>query len=179
MLFALASMFACGGRATFDDGDAAGTSGVAGANNAASASSAGGEAETGICRANSDCPKLQGFCAANVCSSGKCQRVASPEGSSKHPHQPADCFDDVCDGMGGVKSIPDVANVPVSTNPCTALYCDVTGISYFRALPLRTSCGSGSTQRFCDGSANCVSCITLQDCAPTEHCNSAHDCVPD
>jgi hypothetical protein len=178
-------MFACGGRAVLDNDDAAnasdgaGASGTAGTSSAAGATSTTGGATSNTCRVSADCPQLSGICAENVCSSGKCERVASPEGSSKHPHQPADCLDDVCDGTGGIKSVPDTANIPSSTNPCAALYCDVTGISYFRALPLRTSCGLNSSPRFCDGFGNCVSCTSSEDCDPSELCSQAHECVPE
>jgi len=57
---------------------------------------------------------------------------------------------------GGMSSMEDVASVPVAAG---------------------APCQSGAAGRRCDGSGNCVQCLTAEDCGASESCVT-HRCAP-
>jgi len=73
------------------------------------------------------------FCNPSTCTSGACSKAENPGDGSLTPNQVAgDCLDEVCDGSGGVKSVPSPAGTGCATGSCN---------------------GAGQC---CDGLGNCV-----------------------
>ena len=139
----------------------------------------GGAGDAGVqCTKASDCAGTDTDCASRTCTSGQCGVTFAVDGTATNTKATGACQQNVCDGMGMVKSIPDDANLPVDGNPCTNDLCS-SGVPANPAYPAGTPCTGGSdggTGKVCDGQGACVGCVQASDC--TSGVCTAGTCAP-
>jgi hypothetical protein len=140
------------------------------------------------CNVDNDCPATGNECAPNVCTNHAC--VANNLGASHvfSQQNPHDCQKIVCNGAGGVTSINDPTDLPVSNTVCQ-INPACTGSPLapsFTSQPAGTDCtadnqlpkhlcGSGvfaGTCVQCNGDADCVA---IND-AGILTCSASHVC---
>jgi hypothetical protein len=120
------------------------------------------------CTAGAQCG-ADGPCVTWKCASARCTPLftaagaGSPDGGS-----PGDCQSEACDGMGGVESIADSANLPASPSTCVMGAC-AGGVPTTQNAPAGTACPGGHS---CDGAGHCGSCATDADCGATTVCGT-------
>ncbi len=111
-------------------------------------------------------------CTAGEVQDGACNCISGmflPSGAAAGPQIAGDCQTLVCDGMGGVTSQADNADVPLDGNDCTLDVC-VAGMPANQPSPAGTSCMGGT----CDGMGTCVQTCTDNDLDGSTTC--AGDC---
>jgi cysteine-rich repeat protein len=107
------------------------------------------------CLQASDCPMPPGECAVRVClASGFCGVAYRASGALLSTQAPGDCQQLVCDGMGGVKSVPDDLDLQPDGVDCVGQMCNG-GVSSSFNLPPGIACAeNGGT--VCDGEGACI-----------------------
>jgi hypothetical protein len=106
------------------------------------------------CVSDADCG-TSNACATYQCVGSTCSAEYTPAGTGDPGGEvPGSCQTLVCNGSGGTTSVPDDANVPVSTNPCTTGACSA-GAPEYLPVAAGTSCGTGL---LCNGSACVANC---------------------
>jgi hypothetical protein len=111
-------------------------------------------------------------CTVGEVQDGACNCISGmflPAGSTAASQVAGDCQMLVCDGMGGITSVVDNADVPVDGNDCTFDVC-VAGMPTSTPSPSGTPCLSGT----CDGTGTCVQTCTDNDLDSFTTC--AGDC---
>jgi hypothetical protein len=111
-------------------------------------------------------------CTVGEVQDGACNCISGmflPAGSTAAAQVAGDCQMLVCDGMGGITSVVDNADVPVDGNDCTFDVC-VAGMPSNTPSPSGTPCLSGT----CDGTGTCVQTCTDNDLDSFTTC--AGDC---
>jgi FG-GAP repeat len=156
----------------------AGTGGAGGASTASSsaggAACMGGAGGAGGCDGLADCPPPNGPCVLATCVDHACGTADAPAGTVVAQDVPADCQDAACDGMGHpTAKVPDDQNVPPSASPCVMNTCTMGTLGTSPAMA-GTPCSTGGT--VCDGSGNCVACLTDVSCPMNQACSVAHTC---
>jgi hypothetical protein len=87
---------------------------------------------------------------------------------------PADCHATIaCDGT----LVVDQNNVPKPANPCIDGTCNSLGVPGTAPAPAQTACNAAGGGSVCDGAGKCVPCLRASDCAGSEICSAAHQCV--
>jgi hypothetical protein len=107
-----------------------------------------------------DCPGSDTQCQTRTCTAGVCGFDFTSAGTPLTNQTPGDCLQAQCNGSGGVQEAIDNTNTPANT-ACTTGTC-TNGSAGFSDDAPGTSCGSGTSE--CDGSGNCVGCLTGSDC---------------
>jgi hypothetical protein len=168
-LFAAAAVAACQLITELDYSKIGGSGGSGGASTSSTAGSGGGPGTGGAdggaaCMQASDCPGKDTDCQVRVCNMGVCAVSYPPRGVSTSTQTAGTCQQNVCDGAGGVVSIPDDENPPASNSPCTLATCSC-GEPSFQPLPAGTACtgadggadgGPDGGGPVCDGNGSCV-----------------------
>jgi hypothetical protein len=119
------------------------------------------------CLVDADCG-ANGPCATYACANGSCQATYVPNGQGDPGGQVGgDCKKKVCDGSGGATAIPDDGDIPDDGNSCTTDTCS-------NGVPSNTpqvgmACGNDGK---CDGSGQCVGCLSNADCGQSTACVS-------
>jgi len=114
------------------------------------------------CLTAANCPGADTDCAKRTCSSGVCGVAYTVSGTPTTSQVTGDCKTNVCDGAGGVTTTTDASDVPVDGNQCTNDLCSGSTPSN-PPLTSGTSC-SQSGGKLCNGSGQCVECLTGADC---------------
>src|SRR5690606_2077688 len=100
------------------------------------------------CTVASDCPGDDGPCQTRACVEGRCSPSFTPAGPVPDGAQVAgDCAQLSCDGLGGVVSVTDDADLPVDELECTEDVC-LDGVPDNPPLAAGTPCAGGAV---CDG----------------------------
>ena len=150
----------CAGDPSFS-GDAGGAGGAA--------SGAGGAAAPS-CQTPEDCSGDETECVHRTCTAGQCGLDYAAQGFLVGAQATGDCQKTVCDGKGGIATVPDDADKPSDGNDCTTDVC-AAGKPSHPATPKGTACGA--TQKLtCDGQGNCTGCTTGSDCGANTACVS-------
>lgn len=119
-------------------------------------------------------------CAANscedpVCNAGTCGTNPKPEGTDSTFSTPGDCQDEVCDGAGGTKLVPNDMDTPIPDDNCIVGLC-TDGVGSFELAAVGSSCDG---DRFCTKRGNCVTCIADANCVDTMICAADKgECAP-
>jgi hypothetical protein len=92
-------------------------------------------------------------CHVRTCNAGVCGISEPPDGTAVSGEPSGDCQRTVCNGMGGVKSIPDDTDLPINTPDCRTAMC-VAGMPMTPAKQKGTACTQGG--HVCDSSGSCV-----------------------
>lgn len=92
------------------------------------------------CLGDTDCPPTGNECAVPVCLSGACGTTWAPAGQPTTTQTPGDCQVNQCDGLGGVVSVNDAADLPDDGNVCTIDQCAM-GVPTHTPFVDGTSCG--------------------------------------
>jgi hypothetical protein len=114
------------------------------------------------CLVASNCPGSDTDCAKRTCSNNACGVSYTASGTPTTSQVAGDCKTNVCDGAGGVTTNTDASDIPVDGKQCTSDLCSGSTPSN-PPLSSGTSC-SQSGGKLCDGSGNCVECLTGTDC---------------
>lgn len=130
------------------------------------------------CNSASDCPAPPGlsFCAMATCTSGVCGAFYPGTGTSPPAFQtPGDCQRVACNGSGGVVSVDDPTDLPVSSSICeSSPSCSGSPLApSFTPASTGTDCTADGNppNHVCGDTANgniagvCVQCNTNADCA--------------
>jgi hypothetical protein len=173
MVFAAAS--SCGGRPVLTAGPSRAGDGSTheGADGGGGPPRGAGGA-TGACASAVECPAPASPCESAACDAGRCVVVAAVAGALVAVDDPADCFDTVCDGAGGVVKVLDLRNVPAAAGPCVVNECGPGGRVSSQPVVAGAPCGKG----LCDGVGACVGCLANTDCDGAQICGEAHACAP-
>jgi hypothetical protein len=116
------------------------------------------------CGASSACAKV----ACNVATT-RCELTYVPSGQGDPGNQtPGDCKKLVCNGGGGLATVPDDGDLPDDGNACTADLCSG-GVASHAPAPAGAPCAQGST---CDGKGSCSGCAKDTDCGQSNACAS-------
>lgn len=81
-----------------------------------------GNGNCGQCLADADCGAPTA-CATPVCVANHCSATYAPYGAANPPQAPHDCRTQICDGSGGVTSVPDDSDVPPNPDACNIASC--------------------------------------------------------
>ncbi len=114
-------------------------------------------AEIPTCTTAADCTGIDDECQRRTCINGICGVAYTGSGIPVSNQVPGDCQSDVCDGSGGIMTIPDDFDVPAGTNDCTTGAC-VNGAPSIVPLPVSTPCETNGGA-ICDGAGQCVVCV--------------------
>ena len=129
------------------------------------------------CLSDADCG-TSNACATYRCVGSTCSAEYTPAGTGTPGGEvPGSCQTVVCNGSGSTISVPDDANVPVSTNPCTTGACSG-GAPGYLPVATGTSCGTGL---LCDGSACVAGCYigaTFHAPGAVDPANACQECTP-
>lgn len=88
--------------------------------------SAQGLCEVPSCGADADCPLLVGEdsrCAHRTCVNGWCKPDFQPSGTPLGNRTTGDCLVEICNGAGGVETIPDDDDVRMASQGCPSPRC--------------------------------------------------------
>lgn len=124
------------------------------------------------CNVPTDCGGGSTECKAVTCADTFCIVEPAPNNHPLDAQTIGDCRLDVCDGMGGVKTIADDADKPDDMQDCTVDGC-LAGNPTSSPAMVNTSCAGG--QKVCDGKGSCVACVASSDCGVSTEC-SKHTC---
>jgi hypothetical protein len=130
------------------------------------------------CLSAATCPGTDTECRPRSCVNGVCGFANTVGGTAKAAQVTKDCKRVLCDGSGGEFSVPDLTDLPVDGNACTADLCNGSTPSN-PPLGAGVTCGGTSV---CDGAGACVACLTATTCpgGDTEchvrTCSAAHIC---
>lgn len=136
----------------------------------------GGEPTPTPCEQASDCPPSKSPCEAPICVAKLCGTVAVSAGSKAAlaAQVDGDCRELVCNGEGVAVEKVDDSDIPDDGSDCTDDAC-IDGTPVAAPRPYGSSCGAEQLGQ-CNGSGECVECLSDADCgAPTE-CAAPH-CV--
>jgi hypothetical protein len=131
------------------------------------------------CLSASTCPGTDTECHTRTCLSGACGISNTTGGKSTAAQVTGDCKTSQCNGAGATFTVPDVTDLPVDNNPCTADLCNGATPSN-PSLTAGTSCGGGTS--VCDGAGVCVGCLIATTCpgsdteCHTRTCSAGHLC---
>ncbi len=112
------------------------------------------------CLTASTCPGNDTECHTRTCINGACGVRNTAAGTATTAQAPRDCKRVECDGAGATFTVPDVSDLPVDGNPCTSDVCNG-DLASNPPIMAGTSCGANL---MCDGTGQCVGCITVADC---------------
>jgi hypothetical protein len=110
------------------------------------------------CSTPIDCPAADNECKIAACDNGTCGFTFLAAGTLVSTQTAADCLKNVCDGSGEVISALDDSDTPPS-GACFIGTC-TSGVPSQPPVAAGTTCPGG----FCDGSGNCVQCLTPATC---------------
>ncbi len=122
------------------------------------------------CNVAADCAPITDECSVPVCNANKTCGTAPTPADTKlvnTPQKPGDCVTLYCDGMGGVTTEVDDADLPDDKNVCTTETC-AGGTVTSAPVAINTACGPGMT---CNGKGLCKK-ATAQMCALGTDCAS-------
>jgi hypothetical protein len=108
-------------------------------------------------------------CQVAACVSHQCQTDPVLAGTPAPAQTPYDCRLRVCDGMGGVSTQNQDADVPYDANQCTGDVCTA-GVPSNPNSPAGTACTQMGGNA-CDGSGVCVECTNDSHCPSNQYCN--------
>lgn len=137
-----------------------------------SAGGAGGSSSSGgaPCQTPEDCAGDETECVRRTCTAGICGLDYSTDGFLVGAQAAGDCQKTVCDGKGGIATVPDDSDKPSDGNDCTGDVCQA-GTPSHPPTPMGTACGA--TQKLtCDGAGSCTGCMTGADCGANAPCVS-------
>jgi hypothetical protein len=123
------------------------------------------------CTNAQECPASSNECKEAACAAGVCEFTNRPAGTPITPQTPGDCHVEVCDGNGGTTPQIDNTDTPAS-GPCTTGTCTA-GSPSQPPKAAGTSCPGG----ICDGSGNCVDCLTPSNCPGADDECGVRTCV--
>src|SRR5262249_49400865 len=101
-------------------------------------------------------------CQTRTCTGGMCGVSNAAQGTPLASQTPGDCLVQQCDGMGGIQSADDNADVPVDGKQCTSDLC-AAGVPSNPAVPAGRPCSEGGGT-MCNDSGTCVECLGAADC---------------
>lgn len=105
-------------------------------------------------------------CNAPTCVAMTCTDNFVAEGTQIMAQTANDCVVTECDGMGGLRQVPDAMDLPLDDdNPCTEQACDV-GMPIFPPSVIGKACNQNGG-KVCDGNGACVECNVGGECAST------------
>ncbi|MFT3773531.1 MAG: hypothetical protein QM820_49780 [Minicystis sp.] len=118
------------------------------------------------CKTASNCGTTLPCFTWNCDTNDTCQQAFVPAGMGDPAGgTPGDCKRNVCDGMGGVMTVPDATDVPANPSACTLGACTGSAPTT-KPAPASATCLGGT----CDGMGNCGSCVTDSDCGDPSAC---------
>jgi hypothetical protein len=114
------------------------------------------------CAGPGDCPGADTDCQTRSCTSTVCGFIYKPSGTVVTMQTPADCKQNVCNGMGAVSVTFDAMDPQDDGNPCTADGCS-NGSPTHSNLPAGGACTANGGS-VCSGSGDCVQCVIASTC---------------
>jgi hypothetical protein len=116
------------------------------------------------CALATDCPGSDGECQHRTCNAGICGVSYELPATPVAAQTSGDCNERVCDGAGGVATVPlDTDLPPDDANACTDRLCDG-GTALAPASAAGAACAQDQG-KVCDGAGACVECNVGADCA--------------
>jgi hypothetical protein len=114
-------------------------------------------ADVPTCSTAADCAGIDDECQQRTCTNGICGVAYTPSGVPVSNQVSGDCQSNVCDGLGGVRSVPDDSDLPIVADDCTTGSC-TNGIP--GTVPREAYAPCESNGGFiCNGAGQCVVCI--------------------
>jgi subtilisin-like proprotein convertase family protein len=125
-----------------------------------------------MCNVPVDCESGSNECQPMTCLDSVCVAEPTPDNTPLIAQTSGDCRLEVCDGLGGVKSIPLDADIPEDMPECAIKSC-LSGDVISKPEDAYAPCTSGG--KYCDGKGTCVECVVSADCGVSTEC-SKHTC---
>ncbi len=126
------------------------------------------------CLVETECPGTDTECQQRTCTAGACGLVDIAVGTPTSTQTAGDCHTNECDGNGNIVSVVDDTDVPGSNNTCAPGMCSNGTPSIMDAAPGTACSQNGGVE--CDGSGDCVQCVTAADCGTDTLCQT-HTCT--
>jgi hypothetical protein len=124
--------------------------------------------------AATDCPVPPSACQTAKCEARRCLVENRPAGPIEE-QTAGDCAVVVCDGVGGLQSMPDDADFVDDGKECTTDACEA-GSPVHTPKELKASCSEGGGL-LCDAAGSCVGCVDDADCSKPSTCGEARVCA--
>lgn len=109
------------------------------------------------CTTATECPGVDTDCQMRTCIGGICGVDYAPDGFPVIEQIAGDCQQNVCDGSGGIATIPDDFDNPISANDCMFGIC-IDGTPSDTPRPIGEQCSTNGGF-VCDGDGRCVVCL--------------------
>jgi hypothetical protein len=112
-----------------------------------------------VCCSSEDCPGEDTLCQQRTCIDGVCDLIFERAGTLLPDQTAEDCLAEICDGSGGIDTIPFNADTPPAPSECATYQChggEPVLVFSDRDVP----CTGG----VCDGAGNCAQCFAAADC---------------
>jgi hypothetical protein len=121
-----------------------------------------------------DCPVPPNACQVAKCEARRCLVENRPAGPLEE-QTAGDCSVAVCDGDGGLQSMPDDADFVDDGKECSTDACEA-GVPVHTLKEPKTSCSEGGGS-MCDEAGVCVGCVDDTDCQKPSTCSAKKACL--
>jgi plastocyanin len=159
-----------------------GTGGVGQGGSGQGGSGQGGSGQGGAggsapeCTLPGDCPPTGNECINRTCVAGTCGTMNVSTGTPLANQTAGDCQTAVCNGSGGVSSLPDDADINDDNETCTTDTCNL-GIPIHTPVLVGTACNENGGAH-CSATGTCVECTDNSHCLVTGYCDlTTNTCV--
>jgi hypothetical protein len=127
------------------------------------------------CVAATSCPGVDDECKTRTCTANVCGFSFAAAGTPTAAQTAKDCKKNQCDGAGAIVPVADATDVPVDNLQCTNDVCTA-GTPSNPPTPSGTACSqnNGTT---CNGSGQCVQCVTASTCPGQDTQCQTRTCV--
>jgi hypothetical protein len=115
------------------------------------------------CTGPGDCPGADTDCQTRSCTGTVCGFIYQQAGTKVTMQTPADCKQNVCNGMGAVSVTFDSTDLQDDGNDCTLDGCS-NGTPTHANLAAGATCAGSPPNTVCNGGGACVQCVTASTC---------------
>ena len=116
------------------------------------------------CVGPADCPGADTDCQKRSCIMTVCGFIYQPAGTKATMQNPADCKQNICNGMGAVSVIFDSTDPLNDGNDCTVDGCSNGSPTHINVLAGGPCSGADKSKTVCDGGGDCVECVSALSC---------------
>ncbi|MEP7123035.1 MAG: hypothetical protein ABJE95_19060, partial [Byssovorax sp.] len=127
------------------------------------------------CVTASTCPGMDTQCQTRTCVANMCGFSFAASGTPTAAQTAGDCQKNQCNGAGAIVAVADNTDLPVDGNQCTSDVCTA-GVPSNPPTASGSACAQGNGT-LCNGSGQCVQCVTASTCPGMDTQCQTRTCV--